>query len=405
MSRFIHPIQAQYKSPSGYEAEYRSYLQQQEYVRDISSAIASAGNQYSQTIQAVGRNISGEIRTMSKMQCEAIQKSTTQIVGALDKGFNQLGNIMQNGFNEVNKNLVDIKFQLQNVENAIDRLGGLIDRKLNAVLEQQHITNLGIQQLITIAKIPEFQKERIYYFEEGLKFLNNALIDPRRYSDALENFLEAEKRKKTDYLVLYNIGLIHLYSSENLNLELAEEYFLKAGDYADDEISPDAIRSNKAGFSSEKMDENFVIRLAVESYQHAANSQLVQNKFEDALKSANEAIKISNKALEAKYIAAQAHLALGNIQESFELIKELSIDNNYLIDASFNPNLAEIDGLQELIEDTRKVKRSNTENKLNMMLSIMDKNSAIGQKSVSLLDSLTSDDTLLNIIKIEQMTK
>lgn len=403
MSRFTYPIQAYGKVNSNNEAEYRSYLQQQEFVRDIGSAITSAGNQYSKTIQAVGQNISGEIRTMSKMQCEAIQQSTTQIVGALDKGFNRLGNIMQNGFNEVNKNLVDIKFQLKDVESAINRLGGLIDRKLNAVLEQQHLTNLGIQQLISIAKIPEFQKERIYYFEEGLKFLNNALIDSRRYSDALENFLEAEKRKKTDYLVLYNIGLIYLYSNENLDLELAEDYFLKAADYADDEISPDAIRSSK-GFSLDKLAEDYVIRIAVESYQHAANAQLIQNKFELALKSANEAIKISNKALEAKYIAAQAHLALGNDKASFELIKELSVDNNYLIDAAFNPNLVVIDGMQELIEKTRLDKSKAIENKLNMMLSIMDKNSVIGKKSISLLDSINNDSTLLNIIKTEQVT-
>ncbi len=403
MSRFVHPISGGINHPSAAK-EYANYLQQQEYVRDIGSAITSAGNQYSKTIQAVGQNISGEIRTMSKMQCEAIQQSTTQIVGALDKGFNQLGSIMQNGFNEVNQNLVDIKFQLKDIEYAIDRLGGLIDRKLNAVIEQQHLTNLGIQQLITIAKIPEFQKERIYYFEEGLKFLNNALIDPRRYSDALENFLEAEKRKKTDYLVLYNIGLIHLYSNENLNLELAADYFLKAADYADDEISPDAIRSGKVDFSSDKMSEEFVTRIAFESYQHAANAQLIQNKFEEALKTANEAIKISNKALEAKYIAAQAHLALGNAKASLELIKELSTDNNYLIDAAFNPNLAVIDGLQDLIEKTRKEKSIVIESKLNMMLSIMDKNSVIGQKSVSLLNSLNNDSTLLNIIKTEQVT-
>lgn len=401
MSRFVHPRQGDINHPSA-SKEYRSYLQQQEFVKDIGSAITSAGNQYSKTIQAVGQNISGEIRTMTKMQCEAIQQSTTQIVGALDKGFNQLSNVMEKGFNEVNQNLVDIKIQLYNVEDAIDRLGGLIDSKLNAVLEQQHLTNLGIEQLISIAKIPEFQKERIYYFEEGLKFLNNALIDPKRYSDALDNFLEAEKRKKTDYLVLHNIGLIYLYSSENLNLELAEEYFLKAGDYSDDELSPEAIRSEKVGFSSEKISNSFVRKIAYESYQHAANAQLILGKHEEAIKSANEAIKISDKALEAKYIAAQAYLVLGEQEKSLSYIKELASDNNYLIDAAFNPNLAIIDGLQDVIEKTRKEKSAETESKLNMMLSIMDKSSPIGQKSVSLLDSLNNDNSLLNIIKTAQ---
>jgi len=401
MSRFIHPLQGQYQHPSAAK-EYTSYLQQQEFVKDIGSAITSAGNQYSKTIQAVGQNISGEIKTMTKMQCEAIQQSTTQIVGALDKGFNQLSNVMEKGFNEVNQNLVDIKIQLYNVEDAIDRLGGLIDSKLNAVLEQQHLTNLGIEQLISIAKIPEFQKERIYYFEEGLKFLNNALIDPKRYSDALDNFLEAEKRKKTDYLVLHNIGLIYLYSSENLNLELAEEYFLKAGDYSDDELSPEAMRSEKIGFSSEKISNSLVRKIAYESYQHAANAQLILGKHEEAIKSANEAIKISDKALEAKYIAAQAHLVLGEQEKSLNYIKELASDNNYLIDAAFNPNLAIIEGLQDVIEKTRKEKSAETESKLNMMLSIMDKSSPIGQKSVSLLDSLNNDNSLLNIIKTAQ---
>lgn len=404
MARFVHPLSGGINHPSAAK-EYANYLQQQEYVKDINSAITSAGNHYARTIQAVGQNISGEIRTMSKMQCEAIQQSTSQIVGALDKGFNQLGSIMQEGFNEVNKNLVDIKFQLQDVEMAIDRLGGLIDRKLNAVLEQQYLTNVGIQQLIAIAKIPEFQKERIYYFEEGLKFLNNALIDPRRYSDALENFIEAENRKKSDYLVLYNIGLIYLYSSKNLNIEKAEEYFLKAADYADDELDPNAIKSFVPNYSNEKVSESVIRKVAFESFQHAANAQLLQNKYEDAIDSANKAIEITNKATEAKYIAAQAHFALGNEQKSFDLIKDLSADSNYLFEAAFNPNLVLIKGMQELIEQTKNKKSQKAQSKLNAMLSIMDKNSPIGKKSLTLLETLNNDNSLLNVIKVEQMIK
>ncbi len=404
MSRFVHFNHVTQKASPENRQSYRDYLQQQEYVRDIGSAISSAGNQYSRTIQAVGQNISGEIKTMSKLQCDAIQKSTIQIVGALDKGFNQLSNVMQEGFNAVNNNLIDIKYQLQDVENAIYQIGGIIDRKLNAVIEQQYLTNMGIQQLIQISKIPEFQKERIYFFEEGLKFLNNALIDPKRYVDALENFLEAEKRKKTDYLVLYNIGLIYLYSSDNLDLEKAKEYFTKAGDYSDDELESESQRSQQIGFSNEKVSFSIIRKFAYESYQHLANAHLILGENEEAIIAANKAVKISSKALEAKYISAQANLFLGNEQAALELIKQLGEDNNYLIDAVFNPSLATINGLHDFIAQVNLNKKEEIENKLNSMLSIMDINSILGKKSNSLLEDLEKDSTLLNIIRLSQIT-
>lgn len=404
MARFVHPIQSEYRVHKDYSKEYQTYLQQQEFVSDISSAISSAGNQYSQTIVNVGKNIAGEIQNMSKMQCEAIQQSTNQIVGALDKGFNHLANTMQKGFNEVNRNLTDIKFQLQDIENAIDKLGGLIDSKLNAVIEQQYITNLGISQLIAISKIPEFQKERIYYFEEGLKFLNNALIDPRRYTDALDNFLEAEKRKKTDYIVLYQIGLIHLFSSDNLDLEKAEDYFLKAGDYADDELDPKAIRSNQINFSGENVSSGLVTKIAYESYQNAAYAQLIMGKFSEASTTANKAIQISKNALEAKYIKAQALVALGKSKDALNSISELSIDPNYLIEASFNPDIAAIDGFQDLLKERRNDIGNQIAKKLQSILLLMDENSPVGRKSKILLESSKSEPTLLNLLKILQET-
>lgn len=400
MARFIRDS-ATIGQPQSERPSYKLYLQQQEFVQDISGMINSQTSQYIRAIDLSTNKLSQEMSKNSKAQIAALAKSTECIVGALDKGFNQLSQKLDEGFREVNSNLVQIQGQLSDLNLNIQNLAGLIDIKFNALIEQQKITNIKLQQILEFAKVPEFQKERIYYLENGLKYLKNAQIDPRRYVDALECLKEAEKREKRDYITLYNIGIIHLFSSESVDINAAEDYFLRAADYADDEIPQEAVKSTNYIGEVKQNSTQFVKNIASNSFHFASYAQYLGDKFEDSIKNSLEALKINPNLKECRFNNALSYMALGKEDEAMENIKSLSNDHNYIIDAAFNPNIAVSEKAQEFFVNLRDSRKEQLLKKLSSVISIAKLGSPLYDKSNALFDQL-DENTFLNVLTVSK---
>lgn len=400
MARFIRDSDA-FGLPAEYKTEYKAYLQQQEFVTDISGVINSQTAHYVRAIELSTNKLSQEMSKHSSAQIAALSKSTECIVGALDKGFDHLSQKLDEGFREVNSNLVQIQGQLSDLNLSIQNLAGLIDAKFNALIEQQKITNIKLQQILEFAKVPEFQKERIYYLENGLKYLKNAQIDPRRYVDALECLKEAEKREKRDYITLYNIGIIHLFSSELVDISAAEAYFLRAADYADDEIPQDAVKSTNYIGEVKQNSTQFVKNIASNSYHFASYAQYLSGKFEDSIKNSLVALKINPNLKECQFNNALSYMALGKEDEALENIKSISNDHNYIIDAAFNPNIAVSEKAQEFFVSLRDSRKEQLLKKLSGVISIAKSGSPLYDKSKALLDQL-DENTFLNVLTVSK---
>jgi len=405
MSRFVLIAPEGFAEGSDLQNRYISYLQTSQYVNDITSCINSNSRQYIDTMKYVGgemtQKLTGAMRQFSADQVNAIKESTNAIVGSLDKGFNQVTECLDKGFKEINYNLVSINNEISELRYDVQNLAGLIDMRLNAIYEQQRITNLALAKIFEAMKIPDFQKERIYYFEQGMKYLKNAQIDKRRYADALVNFIEAEKREKRDYLILYNIGLIHLYSPEHLDLVKAEEYFYKASDYADDEIPENAQKSINYQ-NMEDFDTAFVIKTASQAYQNLAYSQYIQGKFKEAVQSAETAFSISNLSKEALYIAAHCYIHLKQNDKATECLEKISVnDFNYVIDAAFDPELSLSSDVRTFILDYKNNLKSSVTKKVDSLLSISAPGSKFADKA-NKLKSLVNKDNLIDIISAAQ---
>lgn len=404
MSRFVL-MTPNYTKKSEHYLPYLSYLQNNEYVNDITSCINSNSKQYIETMKFVGgemtQKLTGAMRQFSADQVNAIKESTTAIVGSLNKGFNQVTECLDKGFKEINSNLVGISNQISELRTDVQNLAGLIDMRLNAIYEQQRFTNLALAKIFEAMKITDFQKERIYHFEQGMKYLKNAQIDKRRFADALENFLEAEKREKRDYLILYNIGLIYLYSPEHLDVELAEEYFYKASDFADDEIPENAQKSLNYQ-NMEDFDTAFVVKTASQAYQNLAYTQYIQGKFKEAILSGEKAFSISNLSKESLYIAAHCHVKLAQNDKATECLQKISTnDFNYVIDAAFDPVLSLSSDIRTFITDYKNSLKSNVSKKVENLLSISSSGSKFAEKA-SRLKSLVENDNLIEIVSASQ---
>lgn len=273
------------------------------------------------------------INQASKEQVEAIN----QLGRAIGRGMNVLSNQMS----DINETLV------------------FLNRNMDIQVEQQKLSNLLLQNIAELLRVPNSEKERQHSIELGIKFFVNASKDADLYADALEELLKAESLMKQDYFVLHRIGCIYLYVEKYINPAKALEYFLRAGKYASVESDSNAVLlvnvlttkgenftditdmfksgkrlgaikllKDKTGWDlkecqdwmDNKINEgqnslNHIGLLAADSYEKAAFTAYILGKFSDAVGYQSKALKFNetnqNRFLLAKYQVRNGEIATG----------------------------------------------------------------------------------------------
>ena len=156
-----------------------------------------------------------------------INQASAEQVSAI----NNLGQTIGRGMNTLQRELSEVNDNLT-----------FINRNLDIQIEQQRLSNLLLQDISKLLRVPDSEKERQHSIELGVKFFVNAQKDADLYTDALEELSKAESLMKQDYFVLHRIGCIYLYAEKYVDPEKALDYFLKAAKYASLESNPDAAR-------------------------------------------------------------------------------------------------------------------------------------------------------------------
>ena len=196
---------------------FESYI---DYVRDTSLVKYSA--------DTVGKYIN----QASKEQVKAINQLGQAIgkgmnvfsdqITEVSEGIGALNQSLNMGIRMVSDKLSVISSQLDNVNAKLY----FINRNLDIQIEQQKLSNLLLQNIGELLRVPDSEKERQHSIELGIKFFVNASKDADLYADALEELQKAESLMKQDYFVLHRIGCIYLYADNFINPEIALDYFL-----------------------------------------------------------------------------------------------------------------------------------------------------------------------------------
>lgn len=285
---------------------YEKYLQNTAYVKDINDCIAYNSNGIKAQLQennATTRNI---------------ERGISNICGSLDSGFEFVGN-----------QLKGINSGIQDLCSEISSLSSLLDWRLSALIEGQRITNNLLGNISDLLKIPDVQKERVYYIEEGLKYLKNGLAeewDSDFFDESYVAFNEALIREPKDYISLSRIGFIHLYSKQHLDFEQAEKYLRKAIRYANAEIV-----AGGTNFSNtlNPLNNDFSIMgnihlvSSVESMLYCARACALQNKFSEAIQLATNAYSIIPTFLTAAYESAKYNCLANEVETALPIILEI----------------------------------------------------------------------------------
>ena len=169
--------------------------------------------------------------SLAKYGADTVGKYINQASKEQVHAINQLGQAVGRGMNVLSNQMTDVNDTL-----------GFLNRNMDIQIEQQKLSNLLLQNIAELLRVPDSEKERQHSIELGIKFFVNAKKDSDLYADSLEELLKAESLMKQDYFVLHRIGCIYLYVEKYINPEKAFEYFVRAAKYASVESDPKAMR-------------------------------------------------------------------------------------------------------------------------------------------------------------------
>jgi hypothetical protein len=229
------------------------------------------------------------------------------------QAINNLGKAIGRGMNVLSNQMSDINQTL-----------GFLNHNMDIQIEQQKLSNLLLQNIAELLRVPDSEKERQHSIELGIKFFVNAKKDSDLYADSLEELLKAESLMKQDYFVLHRIGCIYLYVEKYINPEKAFEYFVRAAKYASVESDPAAARLASAltiNFNTANSElnnsEKQIGILAADSYEKAAFAAYVLGCFEDAVNYQSKALRF-NSSSENRFILSKYQVRNNNIKEALD---------------------------------------------------------------------------------------
>ncbi len=370
-------------SDENYLSQWSKHIQNQSYVEDVTKSVMnSSGKQtkdFSLIVSYQTKEISDTIKTATREQVAAIQQSTNVICGTFEDGFELLSD-----------NLQEISYGIGGLRSELNDMASMLDWKLSLLIEQQRITNLLMGNIAVLLRIPDIQKERQYYIEQGIKFLKNAIFDSDFYEDSLTNLLKAEKIEPSDFFALHRIGLIYMYSPNHLALDKAEEYFKKAAKYAVAETNSGAsvttnyltgdLNKNLSG----QVPTNDSIKLqAAESYLFAGRSCYIQGKLNEATDYASKGFIIVPQMVEAGFTQAKALAANNNeTQAAIVLEKVINTDRFYSLKTLSDLDLCPKPCIQSLL---KKLQQESTE-KASQLLHQCRQQQILGSNASDYLD-------------------
>jgi hypothetical protein len=239
--------------------------------------------------------------------------------------------LLSEQINQVSNQLNTISNQISEVNQSLS----FLNRNIDILIEQQKLSNLLLQNIAELLRVPDSEKERQHSIELGIKFFVNAKKDQDLFNDSLEELLKAESLMKQDYFVLHRIGCIYLYADKLINPEKALEYFSRAAKYSSIESDPKATRlanilsNNNDSTLSTNKNVNKIKEIAADSYEKAAFAAYILGDFPKAVQNQTRALELK-ECSEYRFILAKYQIRVGDIKNSLLNLNEAINENPYL---------------------------------------------------------------------------
>lgn len=291
--------------------QYRKYLQTQNYVNQIDTAIRETGAMNASVVAIQTSEVQNAIQVSSQKHREAIEQASDAICSTLESGFS------------------DLNYNLENINDGIHGLSNLVGHGFSLIVEGQKITHRYLGQIQNLLRVPDSQKQRVYHIDEGIKYLQNAFrqsTDSDFYTDALEEFKKSEAIERKDFFSLFHIGFIYLKSNKHLDPETSENYFRNSARYY---LAEALVGGTNVSNNLLQSHQGFLLE-AAEAYLFAAEACYIQEKFSEAVELATEAWKTFPNMTKAGFMQAKYLAANKQVNEAVRILEKAIRINRYL---------------------------------------------------------------------------
>lgn len=323
-------------SSDSYLTQYGKYIQDQAFVNDLRQSARLQAKEFNNSIQ-----------TASKEQVAAIQQSASAICGTLERGFEQ-----------VTEQLGEVNWRLNEINEGIGNLHSMLDWKTDLMIEELKISNMWLGNIARLLQIPDSQKQRAYYVEQGLVYLKNAIEEGTKssfYNDAIDEFTKAKTIEEKDFFTLHRLGLIHFSSINHLEVQKAENYFASSARYAKafGAVQPSNTQTILRGNGSNNaFTKNTLYNEAATSLIYASRCCYVLEKFAQGISYAEEAFRITPDNAEAGLQLTKMLSASGNPIKAADVLEQtISINRYYSVKALTDPDLISKPEIQDKLSD------------------------------------------------------
>jgi hypothetical protein len=276
--------------------------------------------------------------SLVKYGADTIGKYISKASNEQIKAINRLGHTFVAGMGLLSEQINQVSNQLNTISNQISEVNqslSFLNRNIDILIEQQKLSNLLLQNIAELLRVPDSEKERQHSIELGIKFFVNAKKDQDLFNDSLEELLKAESLMKQDYFVLHRIGCIYLYADKLINPERAFDYFSRAAKYSSVESDPKAARlanvlSNISDSDlSKKSNVDKIKEIAADSYEKAAFAAYILGDFAKAVQNQTRALELM-ECSEYRFLLAKYQIRVGDIKNSLLNLDEAINVNPYL---------------------------------------------------------------------------
>jgi len=303
------------------------------------------------------------LETGYKKHLMKLQANQAELVFLDNKKIKELAKI-----NENNERIGD---SLCEMNLRIDDMHQSLDISLQALLEQNRIANTKIDTIISWIRLPEGEKEKLFYFEKGMGFLKQVFKNKERYKDAESCFTKAYQ--KDNYMNNYQLGLIYLYAKDYIDFHKAKQYLLEAADYCGSD-------DNK--------------NLGSRIYLHLGYCSFLTFDFDKAITYLNLSYKLDHNCLESKDLQMSCYSALENPKKIVENLRLLTSKNkDFLFNAMNNFNISKFTEVKEFAEEYKRGMKQEIYNKLEELNAYENIDLTNYKKDFNKIDKLIKDNT------------
>ena len=324
------------------QTQWGKYIQTQAFVDDIQKSVKQQTREFNDTIQSA-----------SKEQVAAMQQSTTAICGTLERGFAQ-----------VTEQLGEVNWRLNEINESLGDLHSMLDWKTDLMIEELKISNMYMGNIARLLQIPDSQKQRAYYVEQGLVYLKNAIEEGTKsgfYTDAVDEFQKAKTIEEKDFFTLHRLGLIHLSSINHIDIQKAENYFATSARYAkafgaaQPVNTQTVLRSNGGQNYDKAFTKNTLYDEASTSFVYASRCCYILQKFAEGIAYAEEALRIAPHNPEAGLQLAKMLSVSGDPTKAAEVLEQvIEINRYYSVKAITDQDLISRSQIQDKLSDISK---------------------------------------------------